>query len=146
MLQSGGLLITYNKVERETADWCSDTWGVLLERGATATTPSTEAPTTDPAPLPTETFERTAAGDYLFDKEVHSPDLSEHPDATPTCSEYSGSAVHRVDWSKQQPKVKYIKTGRRVLVGGILFDFENDDGRQVSASSLSGDGSVKVLT
>jgi hypothetical protein len=26
------LILQYNKVERETADWCSDSWGVLLQR------------------------------------------------------------------------------------------------------------------
>jgi hypothetical protein len=32
VLPSGALVITYNKVERETADWCSDTWGVMIKR------------------------------------------------------------------------------------------------------------------
>lgn len=31
-LESGGMTITYNQVNPETADWCSDTWGVLLVR------------------------------------------------------------------------------------------------------------------
>lgn len=30
VLEAGALTVTYNKVERETADWCSDTWGVEL--------------------------------------------------------------------------------------------------------------------
>jgi len=32
VLGSGALVVTRNRVERETADWCSDTWGVLLQR------------------------------------------------------------------------------------------------------------------
>jgi hypothetical protein len=32
VLDSGALVITRNRVERETADWCSDSFGVMIHR------------------------------------------------------------------------------------------------------------------
>ncbi len=32
MFLGDALTFTYNKVERETADWCSDSWGVLVRK------------------------------------------------------------------------------------------------------------------
>lgn len=82
----------------------------------------------------------TPTGHYVFDTEVTKQGkFSDHPDGLPPCSELSQGVVKRVVWKKGEgPAIEYVKSAHRVMVGRQLFDFMDDDEKQVGATHADG--------